>query len=69
MIVLCFHRNQHKFNKKRAYKLNSKAQSKYIHVKIGFMILTTIVAKTALLYKTDCTIKYSRLPQNYFAAG
>ncbi|MDR7075457.1 hypothetical protein J2Y03_000445 [Neobacillus niacini] len=45
-----FLKKKNKFNKKRACKLNSKAQNNYFHVKIGFKILTTIITKSAYLF-------------------
>jgi hypothetical protein len=46
-IVAKDYRKKH-LNKKRANKLNSKAQNNYFHVKIGFKILTTTFTNTAL---------------------
>ncbi len=49
MSLLCFRKEQPKFNKKRACKLNSKVQNNYFRVKIGFKILTTMLRKQPLL--------------------
>jgi hypothetical protein len=53
MIVLSFHRKQQKSNKKRAYKLNSKAQNCYFKVKIGLKILTANFTKPTLAKSAD----------------
>jgi hypothetical protein len=52
IITLNFLRKQ-KFLKEKSLQTKFHAQNSYLHVKIGFKILTTIFTKTAFCYVPD----------------